>query len=129
MAGHANVLITNLGVLTNHIKTGKLKALAITSDKRALDLPEVPTLAEAGVRGLEVYSWQGISAPKGVPAPVREKLVSALAATLKDPQVRKTLETAGYDVVALPPAQASAELSSEITRWKAVIDTAGIKAD
>jgi tripartite-type tricarboxylate transporter receptor subunit TctC len=106
-----------------------LKALAITSDKRALDLPEVPTLAEAGVRGLEVYSWQGISAPKGVPAPVREKLVSALAATLKDPQVRKTLETAGYDVVALPPAQASAELSSEITRWKAVIDTAGIKAD
>ena len=129
MAGHANVVITNLGVLTSHIKAGKLKALAITSGKRVPDLPDVPTLAEAGIKGLEVYSWQGIAAPKGLPAPVREKLVAALAATLKDPQVRKTLETAGFDVVALPPAQAAAELNSEITRWKGVIDTAGIKAE
>jgi len=111
------------------IKAGKLKALAITSGKRVPDLPDVPTLAEAGIKGLEVYSWQGIAAPKGLPAPVREKLVAALAATLKDPQVRKTLETAGFDVVALPPAQAAAELNSEITRWKGVIDTAGIKAE
>ncbi|HEX7892093.1 MAG TPA: tripartite tricarboxylate transporter substrate binding protein [Ramlibacter sp.] len=129
MAGHANVVITNLGVLTSHIKAGKLKALAITSGKRVPDLPDVPTLAEAGIKGLEVYSWQGVAAPKGLPAPVREKLVSALATTLKDPQVRKTLETAGFDVVALPPAQAAAELNSEITRWKTVIDTAGIKAE
>jgi tripartite-type tricarboxylate transporter receptor subunit TctC len=129
MAGHANVLITNLGVLTAHIKAGKLKALAVTSDKRVPELPDVPTLAEAGLKGLEVYSWQGIAAPKGLPGPVREKLVSALAATLKDAQVRKSLETAGFDVVALPPAQAAAELNSEISRWKTVIDTAGIKAE
>jgi tripartite-type tricarboxylate transporter receptor subunit TctC len=129
MAGHANVLITNLGVLTNHIRTGKLKALAVTSGKRVPELPEVPTLSEAGVKGLEIYSWQGIAAPKGLPAPVREKLVNALAATLKDAQVRKTLETAGYDVVALPPAQAAAELNAELVRWKTVIDTAGIKAE
>ena len=129
MAGHANVLITNLGVLTGHIKSGKLKALAVTADKRVADLPDVPTLAEAGVKGLEIYSWQGIAAPKGLPAPVREKLVTALGNTMNDPQVRKTLETAGYDVVALPPARAQSELHSEITRWKAVIDAAGVKVE
>lgn len=129
MAGHANVLITNLGVLTGHIRSGKLKALAVTSEKRVPELPDVPTLAEAGVKGLEVYSWQGIAAPKGLQPAVREKLASALAATLKDAQVRKTLETAGFDVVALPPAQAAAELNAEINRWKTVIDNAGIKAE
>lgn len=129
MAGHANVLITNLGVLTNQIRAGKLKALAVTSARRVNELPDVPTMAEAGVQGLEIYSWQGISAPKGLPAPVRDKLATALASTLKDPQVRKTLETAGYDVVALPPAQAASELQSELVRWKQVIDASGVKAE
>ncbi len=129
IGGHSNVIITNLGVLTQHIAAGKLKPLAVTSFKRVPELPNVPTLAEQGLGGLEVYSWQGIAAPKGLPAPVREKLERAMADSLKDPTVRKTLETAGFEVVATTPAQFAKELDSDINRWKTVIDTAGIKAE
>ena len=129
IAGHCNVLITNLGVLTGHIAAGKLKPLAVTADKRVPELPQVPTVSEAGLKGLEVYSWQGIAAPKGLPAPVREKLRTAVTATLAEPSVRKILETAGFEVIASPAGQFAKDLDSEITRWKGVIETAGIKAE
>ncbi len=129
IAGHVQVLISNLGVLTGHIASGRLKALAVTSEKRVPALPNVPTIAEAGLKGLEVYSWQGIAAPKGLPKPVHDKLVSALGKTLKDPAVKKQLETAGFEVVDNTPAEFASLLSNEITRWKTVIDTAGITAE
>lgn len=129
IAGHSNVIITNLGVLTGHIAAGKLKALAVTSEKRVPELPNVPTLAEAGLKGLEVYSWQGIAAPKALPPAVHEKLRAAVASSLADPQVRKTLETAGFEVVATTGPQFAQLLNSEITRWKSVIEAAGIKPE
>ena len=129
IAGHVQVLISNLGVLTGHIQSGRLKALAVTSEKRVPELPNVPTVAEAGLKGLEVYSWQGIAAPKGLPRPAHDKLVTALGTALKDPAVKKQLETAGFEVVASTPEGFAALLNSEITRWKAVIETAGITAE
>lgn len=129
MAGHANVLITNLGVISNHIQAGKLKPLAVTSAKRLPELPNVPTMAEAGVDGLEVYSWQGIAAPKGLPPAIRDQLSTALVKTFRDPQVSRNLEAIGYEIVASTPDGFRQELDVEIARWKAVIDSAGIKVD
>jgi tripartite-type tricarboxylate transporter receptor subunit TctC len=129
MAGHADVIITNLSVHTGHIKAGKLKPLAITADRRAEELPQVPTVAEAGFKDLEVYSWQGIAAPKGLPKDVSQKLSKALVDSLKDPAVRKTPETAGFEVVASSPAEFADALVKETQRWKGVIDAAGIKPE
>lgn len=119
----------DLSVLTGHIKAGKLKPLAITADRRAEELPQVPTVAEAGFKDLEVYSWQGIAAPKGLPKDVSQKLSKALVDSLKDPAVRKTLETAGFEVVASSPAEFADALVKETQRWKGVIDAAGIKPE
>jgi tripartite-type tricarboxylate transporter receptor subunit TctC len=129
MAGHADVLITNLGVLSGHAKAGKLKALAVTASKRANDLPQVPTLAEAGVKDLDVYSWQGISAPRGLSREVSVKLHAALVQTLQDKGVRSSLEATGFEVVGSTAAQFAEQLAAETARWKAVIDSAGIKAE
>ncbi|WP_159912221.1 tripartite tricarboxylate transporter substrate binding protein [Pantoea sp. 18069] len=129
MAGHANVLITNLSVLLAQIKAGRLKAIAVTAENRIAELPNVPTVAESGVKGLDVYSWQGIAAPKGLSQPVRDKITSALVATLKDPSVVKSLEQGGFEVVSLNSTQAQALLQSEIQRWKTVIDVAGVRAE
>lgn len=129
MAGHSQVLISNVGVLTAHIKAGKLKALAVTSDARLPELSDVPTMKEAGVPGLEVYSWQGIGAPKNLPPAVLAKLQPAMVAALKDPDVAKVLATSGFEVVASTPEAFASLLESETKRWKAVIDTAGIKPE
>lgn len=129
IAGHADVLITNLGVLTAQIKAGKMKALAITSGKRSAELPQTPTVAEAGLKELEVYSWQGFAAPKGVSKDVQARLQTAIVGALRDPQVKKNLETVGFEVVGSTSAQFAQELATETARWKNVIDTAGIKAE
>ncbi|MEJ8847732.1 tripartite tricarboxylate transporter substrate binding protein [Variovorax rhizosphaerae] len=129
MAGHSQVLISNVGVLAGHIKAGKLKALAVTSAERVSELHDVPTMKEAGVQGLEVYSWQGIGAPKNLPPAVLAKLQPALVAALKDPAVAKSLATSGFEVVASSAAEFASLLDSETKRWKTVIDSAGIKAE
>lgn len=129
MAGHSQVLISNLGVLASHVKAGKLKALAVTSAARVPELADVPTMQEAGVQGLEVYSWQGIGAPKNLPPAVMAKLQSALVTALKDPSVANSLSSSGFEVVASSSEAFAAQLDSETRRWKAVIDAAGIKAE
>jgi tripartite-type tricarboxylate transporter receptor subunit TctC len=129
MAGHSQVLISNLGVLASHVKAGKLKALAVTSAARVPELADVPTMQEAGVQGLEVYSWQGIGAPRNLPPAVMAKLQSALVTALNDPAVAKSLSTSGFEVVASSSEAFAAQLDSETKRWKAVIDAAGIKAE
>ena len=72
MGGHANVSFQNLGAIAEQVRAGKLKALAVTGERRAAALPDVPTIAEAGVRELEVYSWQAVAAPKGLPTDVKD---------------------------------------------------------
>jgi tripartite-type tricarboxylate transporter receptor subunit TctC len=129
IAGHVDVLITNLGVLTGHIKAGKMKALAVTSGKRMADLPNTPTLIESGIKDLEIYSWQGIAAPKGLPRPVTEKLHTALVGSLGDATVKKHLESIGFEVVGGTPSEFTRQLTSEMAQWKSVIDTAGIKPE
>src|SRR5262245_41378748 len=85
VAGHANVSFQNLGAISQQVKAGKLKALAVTSDGRVATLPDVPSMGEAGVKDLIVYSWQSAAAPKGLPAAVKAKLEAEFAASANAP--------------------------------------------
>lgn len=129
MGGHANVSFQNLGAVAQHIKAGKLKALAVTGDKRAAALPDVPTAAEAGIPDLVVYSWQAAAAPKSLTADVRTKLESEFAAAVNSPDVKKQFNDMGFDVVGTNGAQFVEFLASETQRWKKVIDAGNISVD
>lgn len=129
IGGHADVSFQNLNVVVGHVKAGKLKALAITGDKRAPMLPQVPTLSEAGVNEVDVYSWQGIAAPKGLPADVKNKLHNAMTSALKDPEISKRLTEQGFEIVANTPEQFAKFQAQELARWKTVIEKGHIELD
>lgn len=129
IGGHADVSFQNINVVVQHIKAGKLKALAITGDKRSPLLPQVPTLAEGGAPGVDVYSWQGIAAPKGLPADVKTKLHGALTASLNDPEIHKKLSEQGFEVVANSPEEFAKFQAQELARWKEVVQTGRIELD
>lgn len=129
IAGHANVSFQNLGAIAPHVKSGKLKALGVTSGQRNPTLPDVPTMAEGGVKDLEVYSWQAAAAPKGLPPAVRAKLEAELAASAMAPDIKPQFEAIGFEVVATNGEQFKKFLTDEIARWKNVIDTGKITAE
>jgi len=119
----------NVNAVLQHIKAGKLHAIAVTGDKRSPVLPDVPTLAEAGVKGAEVYSWQGLAAPKGLPPAVKEKLAAAAIAAIQEPEVKKRMVDQGLEIVASTPAEFTAFQAREWARWKTLIETRKITAD
>ena len=129
VAGHANVSFQNLGAIAQQVKAGNLKALAVTSSKRTEILPDVPTMAEAGVQDLEVYSWQAVGAPKGLSAAVRAKLEAELAASALSPDVKAKFEAVGFDVVGSNGDEFAKFVEVEVARWKTVIETGKITAD
>jgi tripartite-type tricarboxylate transporter receptor subunit TctC len=129
VAGHANVSFQNLGAISQHVKAGRLKALAVTAESRAKALPDVPTMMEAGVNDLVVYSWQAAAAPRGLPPAVRVKLESELVAAAKSADIRDKFEAIGFDVVASDGRQFATFLMGEIARWKAVVETGNITAE
>jgi tripartite-type tricarboxylate transporter receptor subunit TctC len=129
LGGQVQASFQNINAIIDHVKAGKLRALAITSEKRSPLLPEVPTLAEAGVKGVDVYSWQAVVAPKGLPADVRSNLHAAIVSALNDPQVRQRFTPLGFEIIAGTPAQFTSFQQKEFGRWKNVIETGKITAD
>jgi tripartite-type tricarboxylate transporter receptor subunit TctC len=129
LGGVVDASFQNINVVVQHVAAGKLRALAVTGDKRSPLLPNVPTLAESGVKGADVYSWQAIAAPKGLPADVRKTLSSAIVAAMNDPQVKPKLLDLGFEIVASTPEQFAAMQAAEFARWKTVIETGKITAD
>ena len=127
IGGNANVSFQNLGSITNHVRGGKMKILAVTAENRDPTFPNTPTMTEAGVPGLEVFSWQAIVAPKGLPKDVKDKLDAAIATTLKDPAVVKKFADIGFEVVGGGTPYFTRFLNEEIARWKQVVDSGGIK--
>jgi tripartite-type tricarboxylate transporter receptor subunit TctC len=127
IAGNVDASFQNLGSITQHVKGGKMKLLAVTAEKRDPAAPETPTLSEAGVPGIEVYSWQAFVAPKGLPQPVKDRLQPALIAAIRHPDVVKRFNELGFEVVANSPAEFQKFLTDELARWKQVVDAAGIK--
>lgn len=129
LGGQVDATFMNINTGLSNIKAGKLRALAITSDKRSPLLPDVPTLEESGVKNVTVYSWQAFAAPKGLPADVKAKLNSAIVAGLNDPTVKPKLLDLGFEIVGNTPEQFTAFQAKEFARWKQVIEKGNIKAD
>lgn len=119
----------NINTALPQIKAGKLRALSITSAKRSPVLPEVPTMDELGIQGLQVYSWQAVAAPKGLPADIKAKLHGGIVAALNAPDVKPKLLEQGFEVVANTPEQFTAFQAAEFARWKTVIHDRKITAD
>ncbi len=129
LGGQVEASFQNVNAVIQHIQGGKLRAIAVTGDKRSAVLPQVPTLSESGVKGADVYSWQGIAAPRGLPADVKTKLHAAIVSALNDPHVKDDFTKIGIEVVANTPEQFAAFQQAEYARWKQVIETRKITAD
>ena len=112
-----------------HIRSGKFKALAVTSLKRSSALPEVPTLDELGYKGFDITSWWGLLAPKGTPQAVIDKLNEEVNRGLQTPAVRESLLKLGADPLGGTPARFSGLIQSELVRWKKVVKDSGAKVD
>lgn len=127
LGGTIKMMFINQDVALQHVKAGKLRPLAVSSAQRNALYPDVPTVAESGYKGFEALSWSGISAPKGTPQPVIDKLEAALVQAMTSPAVKQRLESQGF-VVPVQGARHYAEfIKSEEARWTRVIKTAGIK--
>lgn len=129
LGSQVDATFMNINTAVPHIKAGKLRALAITSSKRSPILPDVPTMEELGYKGVTVYSWQALAAPKGLPADIKAKLHQAVVAAMNDPGVKPKLLEVGFEVVANTPEQFTAFQAPEFARWKKVIQTGNITAD
>ena len=128
IGGVVNIMF-DTGVTLPHVKAGKLKAIAVTSTRRATLTPELPTMAESGLPGFDVVSWYAIFAPAGTPAAVVETLNRDVNDSLRDAEVRERMTRIGLDPVGTTPAALEQHLKSEIAKWGKVVRDSGAKAD
>jgi len=126
MGGQVTMLFDNAPSSIPFVEQGKLRALAVTSTKRLPNLPDVPTLDEAGVKGYESLSWSGIMAPAGTPKRVIDKLNAAIEKILRDPDVKQRLASLGVEPVGGPPEAFSRHIRAESEKWERVVKTANI---
>jgi len=129
MAGRLQVVFSTAPSAIPHIKTGRLRGLAVTTAARSGLVPQLPTVAEAGIPGYEAGSWYGIIAPAGTPRPVVARLNQEITAVLATPDFREQLMAAGADPAPNTPEQFAAYLKSEIAKWAKVIKLSGAKAE
>jgi tripartite-type tricarboxylate transporter receptor subunit TctC len=129
MAGQVDMMFDTTVVAGPHIEGGKLRALAVTSAKRLPALPNVPTVAESGVPGYEVMSWQAIYAPAGTPAPIVQRLHDEVGKILQQPDMRERLAKLGMEPGAMTPAQLGEFQRAEIAKWAQVVKAANVKVD
>jgi tripartite-type tricarboxylate transporter receptor subunit TctC len=132
IGGQVDMMFDTTVVAGPHIQSGKLRAIAVTSAKRLASMPDVPTVAESGVPGLqdfEVVSWQAIFVPAGTPAPVVDRLHTEIRKILAMPEMQDKLKGFGMEPTDLTTAQIAAFQKAEVEKWAQVIKAAGIKAD
>ena len=128
LGGQVEMMCDNLGVSLPHVRSGKLKALAVASAKRVKTLPDVPTMAES-LPGFEAVAWFGIVAPPRTPSAIAEKVAAGVIEALKHPSVLKRLSELSAEPMGLTPAETAAYMKQESERWSAVIRSAGVKVD
>jgi tripartite-type tricarboxylate transporter receptor subunit TctC len=129
VGGQLSFMIENMAGTMPFVKTGKLRALAITSPQRSPLAPELPTMAEAGVPGYEVIGWNGIVAPRGTPPEIVARLQTEVARILRLPEVRQQLAALGSEPVGNTPEEFGAFIKAEMGRWGTVIKEKGIRAE
>lgn len=129
LSGEVDMMFDNLPSAIGQIQAGKLRALAVTTAQRSTALPDVPTLAEAGMDGFNVSAWFGVAAPAGLPAPVATRLADALQKVVQQPEVAAAMQRQGADPAFMDAASAAAALNADAAQWKQVAAFAKIQLD
>jgi tripartite-type tricarboxylate transporter receptor subunit TctC len=129
IGGQVQIGFDNLPSSTGHIRSGKVRALAVTTPKRWPGSPEIPTVAESGVPGYEVSGWFGLLAPGGTPRPVVDTLYRAISAALKQPEMQKQMLEFGAEPGGNPPEDFARQIAAEIEKWKKVVSATGVKVE
>lgn len=129
MGGQIDFSFQNMGAVTNYIRAGRMKAFAVTQKARHPQLPNVPSVAEAGFPDLVVTSWQAVAAPAKTPKEIVAKLHDATVKALRAPDVLERMKQIGFDVVANSPEEFGAFMKAEVERWTKVVERGGIKPE
>jgi tripartite-type tricarboxylate transporter receptor subunit TctC len=129
LGGQVNLMFDSITSAKPHIASGKLRALGVTSAKRSAALPDVPTIAEAGLPGYEVAPWFAVFMPAGTPKPIIDKMHAALIEAMKQPDVRARFQTIGAEPIGSTPEELAVHLARESARWSKLISERGIKLD
>lgn len=129
VAGRLNLMMANLTTAQPHIRAGRLKGLGVGKAVRSPLFPELPTIAEAGLKGYEANNWNGLVAPRGVPSAVIERLYRDIAATLKEPVIAERMARAGLEPIGDKPQEFGRYLQAEAAKWGKLVKAAGIKAE
>ncbi|PXW99525.1 tripartite-type tricarboxylate transporter receptor subunit TctC [Sphaerotilus hippei] len=129
LAGQVDMSFPVLSAAAGHVQAGKVRALGVTGSKRSPLMPDVPTIAEAGLPGYAFETWFMVFAPAQVPKPVLDKLNSSLNAVLQSPAIKERMAREGFDATSSTPAQARVRLESEMPRWARLVKERGITAD
>ncbi|MGH8649492.1 MAG: tripartite tricarboxylate transporter substrate binding protein [Burkholderiales bacterium] len=129
VGGHVQVMFSGFSAAMPHIKSGRIRALAVTGARRSPALSEVPTIAEQGFPGVEATAWYGVLAPAGTPKSIVVRLHGEVVRILKLPDVAQRLDPLGFEIVGSTPEQFAAYIRSEITKWEKVVRASGAKPD
>jgi tripartite-type tricarboxylate transporter receptor subunit TctC len=125
-ANDVDVVVETMPAVISQIKGGLLRALAVTTRERFPDLPDVPTLAESGVKNFDVSSWYAVAFPAKTPMPIVEKMASAVQAAVKDEALRKRALDIAFVVKSSTPSETQKHLQSEVARWRQVVQSSGV---
>lgn len=128
IAGQVHATFANVLSALPHVKAGRVRAIAVTTPERSKVLPDIPTVAESGIPGFDVNTWHGWLAPKGTPLAIVNKLNAELAKVVRGPDISARLLGDGGEILAGSPAQFSAVIADEITRWTKLVKVTGLKA-
>jgi tripartite-type tricarboxylate transporter receptor subunit TctC len=129
ISGQVQLYVSSIPTLLGHIRSGKMRALAVTAAKRADDLPQIPTIAESGYPGFEAVTWFGILGPANLPKEVVARFNADINKALQDPELRRKLGSQGADVAGSTPEQFSRLIRDDIARWGRIVRDSGAKID
>ncbi|MFZ4286527.1 Bug family tripartite tricarboxylate transporter substrate binding protein [Variovorax sp. HJSM1_2] len=129
LGGQVPILVMVADTLSQYVKAGKLRVLAVTSETRSPLFPEVPTVAESGFAGFRAVSWTGLSAPAGLPPEIAQKLQQGVVAALQEPQVKERLESTGNQAGGMSSADFTAFVRKEVTQWTQLAKAANLQAE
>jgi tripartite-type tricarboxylate transporter receptor subunit TctC len=129
VAGRIQIIFSDMAGLLPFVQSGQIRALGVTSAKRSADLPDLPTLAEAGVPGYDATSWYGILGPAGLPPEIVARLNAELKKIVHSPAMTERFKTLGIEAVTGTPQEFSTYIRSEMDKWRAVVKAADIKVD
>jgi tripartite-type tricarboxylate transporter receptor subunit TctC len=127
LGGHIKIYFAQVPAVLQHVKTGAVRPIAVTTDKRLSYLPEVPTIAELGYPGYEISSWQGMFAAAGTPKEVVNKIAGETIRLLKTPEIAERIAREGSDPIGSTPEEFSIRFKSEISKWAKVAKEAGMQ--